>query len=100
VLRELMVLTRAVHSMGVVRDELTWLSDLMPTPLTEQGLSPSFPRAGAVHVRRRDSAARAGPGARPAPWTTNELAKWLDEPLPPQLPDVRSLVTHHPLWSN
>jgi hypothetical protein len=50
-----------------------------------------------LELRQRQSA-RARAGSLPPPWTTKELAKWLDEPLPSRGPDVRGLINHHPIW--
>jgi 8-oxo-dGTP pyrophosphatase MutT (NUDIX family) len=40
-------------------------------------------------------AARTG---RTPPWTTTDLRQWLDQPLPARPPDVRTLISYHPLW--
>lgn len=46
-------------------------------------------------------AARVDPlrnGPRNPSWTTNDLARWLDEPLPARLPELDRVINRHPLW--
>jgi len=47
-------------------------------------------QAARVHPRRTS--------AHPAPWTTSELAEWLEEPLPAGLPMLHRVIGHHSLW--
>jgi hypothetical protein len=35
----------------------------------------------------------------PVPWTTRELASWLDEDVPSLPVDISDIAHHHPLWA-
>ena len=47
-------------------------------------------QAARVHAQRTST--------HPEPWTTCELATWLEEPLPSRLPSLHGVIGHHSLW--